>query len=294
MAEGLTGSLAQWPLPDILNMLCSSRQAGRIELTDGPNRADVYIRDGAIVHAAAGVEVGEPVIATVMTWARGSFSFEPRVATSQVTVIRPLADVLEEAQREVQERERIRSVVASSGVVPRMAPSIAGPVLIEPGDWRLLALCDGQASIHDLTDALRVDEWEITKQLYRLSGQSLVAFEEQAAQRPFVLPLVANPVQAQAAAPAPTAPAESTAPKPILTAAFFRELTSSAAQSLGPIASVVVDDGVEVLGTTRDTFPREKATQLVEFVASEISDDGQRVKFQQNMMTWIRQHATAA
>ena len=293
MAEGLTGSLAQWPLPDILNMLCSSRQAGRIELTDGPNRADVYIRDGAIVHAASGVEVGEAVIATVMTWGRGGFSFEPRVATSQVTVIRPLADVLEEAQREVEERERIRAVIASSGVVARMALTIPGPVLVEPADWNLLALCDGQATIDDLTEVLRVDEWEITKQLYRLAGQNLVAFEEHAAQRPFVLPFVASPV-AQAQAAAPTAPAEPSAPKPILTAAFFRELTSSAAQSLGPIATVVVDDGVDALGTTRDTFPREKATQLVEFVAGEISDDGQRVKFQQSMMTWIRQHATAA
>ncbi len=286
MAEGLTGSLAQWPLPDILNLLCSSRQVGRIELTDGPHRADVYIREGAVVHATSGTQSGEPVIATVMTWAKGTFSFEPRVPTSQVTVIRPLADVLQDAAAEVTERAKIRDTIASAHIVPRLVATIANAVTIQPADWSVLAFCDGRASIGDVTDALHEDEWDVTRRFYRLSTSGLVEFEE-----PLARPVLQfAPPTAQQSAPA--APAASAGPpKVIVSPQFFKELTAHAAQALGPLAPVIVDDGVDLLKSTRESFAKEKASQLVEFVAGEIADDAQRVKFQQAMLQWLRSAA---
>ena len=75
---------------------------------------------------------------------------------------------------------------------------------------------------------------------------------------------------------------------------LIKELTQQAAQALGPIAGVIVDDGVDALEGTREAFPRDRATQLIEFVAGEIHNDEQRVKFQQAMVQWLRLQPNAA
>jgi len=54
MAEGLTGSLAQLPLPDLLKMLGAGGQSGRLELTSGLDSGDIYLVAGAVVHAESG------------------------------------------------------------------------------------------------------------------------------------------------------------------------------------------------------------------------------------------------
>ncbi len=79
MPEGLTGSLAQMPLGDILEMLMSSRQSGHIEVTNGPRRADIFVETGIVVHAAMGGVTGESVLIEALAWDRGIFSFAPQV-----------------------------------------------------------------------------------------------------------------------------------------------------------------------------------------------------------------------
>ncbi|MGH2608095.1 MAG: DUF4388 domain-containing protein, partial [Tepidiformaceae bacterium] len=51
MAEGLSGSLAQIPLADLLRMLGAGAQTGRLRLTSGLDVGDVYVQRGDIVHA---------------------------------------------------------------------------------------------------------------------------------------------------------------------------------------------------------------------------------------------------
>ena len=286
MPEGLTGSLAQWRLADILQMLGSARQSGRLELNDGPHRAEVYLREGEVVHAASGNSAGESVMVFVTAWERGVFSFEPRVSSPETTITRPLADLLESCRRESTERDAIRKVIASPNVVPslsRTAPN--GPVTLSAEEWLAIAHIDSHLSIAEIASVGRVDDFALSKVLYRLVVDGLVEID-----MPQVVRFPLPPGQSVSAhSPAPhAAPASRSAP---VSPEFFRQVTASAAVSLGPLASVVVDDAVDSLGVTRETFTRDLVSRLVEAVAREITDERRRMTFQQTMLQWMRNQA---
>ena len=57
------------------------------------------------------------------------------------------------------------------------------------------------------------------------------------------------------------------------------------------MASIIVDDAIEDLGASRDAFPRELVSSLVERVAGEIREPDKRVQFQQTMLATLRQLA---
>ena len=101
------------------------------------------------------------------------------------------------------------------------------------------------------------------------------------------LPAAALPNSSPVPAPH-AAPASRSAP---VSPEFFRQVTASAAVSLGPLASVVVDDAVDSLGVTRETFTRDLVSRLVEAVAREITDERRRMTFQQTMLQWMRNQA---
>ena len=80
MAEGLTGSLSQLPLVDLLKMLAAGGQTGRLELTSGLDQGDIYLVKGEIVHADCDLQVGDVAFAKLVSWPNGQFRFEPQTA----------------------------------------------------------------------------------------------------------------------------------------------------------------------------------------------------------------------
>jgi len=86
MPEVLSGNLAQLPLLDILKLLSSGGQTGRLGLSDGANSGEIYLRDGSLVHAVTGAQMGEAAIYALMGWLQGDFSFVPAVAAPEESV----------------------------------------------------------------------------------------------------------------------------------------------------------------------------------------------------------------
>ena len=268
MREGLNGSLAQWPLGDVLSMLSAARQTGRVELSDGPRRADIYIQDGAIVHAVSADGAGHAALVTVMAWGTGLFSFEPRVAAPDTTIHLPTAELLELCQREADDRAAMMKVIPSPSAAPHL--SRARPrdhVLLSPEEWQLIAHIDGRTPVAELARTLNMEDYAFARLLHRLCVESLVEFESAAAIR---LPQ---------------------RPAPAIDPAFFTQLTRATATALGPLASVVIDDALFALGETREGLAPDKASRLVELVANDIQEDIRRVRFQQTMIQWMRAQA---
>ena len=104
MADGLTGNLAQLALGDILKMLCAGLQTGRLELSEGNARADIYFKAGEVCHVAAGSQVGEAAMALIVGWQRGTFRFESQVPAPEVTITKSLELLLADAGRVAAER----------------------------------------------------------------------------------------------------------------------------------------------------------------------------------------------
>ena len=90
MSEGLSGNLAQLPFRDLLRMLCGADQTGRIEFQSGPERAEVFLRNGHVVHATAESSAGETAFAVILGWTKGMFRFDAGVSTIETTISKSL------------------------------------------------------------------------------------------------------------------------------------------------------------------------------------------------------------
>jgi len=263
MPEGLTGSLAQLPLIDLLKMLAAGAQSGRLELSSGLDLGDLYLHRGQVVHAEAAGDWGEPAFARLVTWPNGQFRFIPGEEPPERTIAKPLDQLLAEAARVASEREAIRRVVPSMDIVPRLARKAPRPQLtIDAADWELIALLDGSRTAASLAAELGIDDFEAMRRIYRLKLAGLVEFEK--------------PPQLAPAARALAGPA------------FFQALHTAVAAAVGPLAEIIIDDCLDAIGHTRQDFPRDGIARLAEAISNEITDPEKRVKFQQTMLALIR------
>ncbi len=266
MPEGLTGSLAQLPLIDLLKMLAAGEQTGRLELSSGLDLGDVYLHRGQPVHAEAAGDWGEAALARLVTWPNGHFRFIPGEDAPERTITRTLDQLLAEAARLASEREAIRRVVPSMDVLPRLARRAPGPtVTIDAADWEVIALLDGARTAAALAAALGVDDFEAMRRLYRLKLAGLVELEK--------------PQQLAPAARALAGPH------------FFQALHAAVAAAVGPLAEIIIDDCLDAMGHTRQDFPRDGIARLAEAISAEITDPEKRVKFQQTMLAMLRGQA---
>jgi len=119
MPEGLTGSLAQLPLTDLLKMLAAGGQNGRLELTSGLDTADIYLAGGAVVHAESGPHWGEQAFLRLVAWPNGHSASSqacrpPTVPSTNPSRSSPIR------LAPPGEREAMRRVIPSMDTLPRL------------------------------------------------------------------------------------------------------------------------------------------------------------------------------
>lgn len=72
-------------------------------------------------------------------------------------------------------------------------------------------------------------------------------------------------------------------------AEFFQRLADELSMAIGPLASVIIEDGVEDFGHTISDFPSNRVAELVQLLAEEIQRDEKRRVFTQKMLQLIQQ-----
>ena len=70
---------------------------------------------------------------------------------------------------------------------------------------------------------------------------------------------------------------------------FFDFLKAELSAAVGPIAEILIEDGIKDLGHSIDAFPVYKAAELVELLAQDIQKEDRRLSFQQKMVARIKQ-----
>ncbi|MFZ7126792.1 MAG: hypothetical protein ACOWWM_11630 [Desulfobacterales bacterium] len=69
---------------------------------------------------------------------------------------------------------------------------------------------------------------------------------------------------------------------------FFKRLTDELSLAIGPLAEVLIEDGVEDLGHSLKAFPAHRVADLVQLLAEEIQRDEKRTAFTQKMLQIIQ------
>ena len=70
--------------------------------------------------------------------------------------------------------------------------------------------------------------------------------------------------------------------------AFFEQLTFLFTEVMGPLAPMIIEDEIRLLGEVKGAFPQDKAAELVERISLEISDGAKRAQFQKQMVSVLR------
>jgi hypothetical protein len=70
---------------------------------------------------------------------------------------------------------------------------------------------------------------------------------------------------------------------------FFKRLEEVLVKNIGPVASYIIDDVLSDLNTERSLVNGENAALLTEAISHQIADEDKRLKFQQDMLEYIKQ-----
>jgi hypothetical protein len=70
---------------------------------------------------------------------------------------------------------------------------------------------------------------------------------------------------------------------------FVDYLITELSLAIGPLAEVIVEDGVEDLGYSLHNFPTHRAAELVNLLSQEIQRDQKKSEFKQNMVQKIKE-----
>lgn len=321
MQSGLNGNLAAWPLTEMLSMLVAAKQTGSVVIADPARPGEIYLRDGALVHATCGNSDGEPALAALACRTEGAFAFTPKVEAPAMTIDRSSEEVLANCQRIAAEaRSLLEAIPTLEVAIMPVLRAPAQPVSLQPSEWTVIARLRACLTAQEVAAQAGLDEFSIRRTLLRLTGAGLVELKAPAELRaaapapaPVAQPAAPapQPVAQQQPAPArepaapqppreapPPAMAEDAAPRGgrggAVPPSFIQALEAAAKEALGPVAPLVIEDELRELGAHRNALTAEQASTLTEHLANEIRDQRLRSNFQRAMLEQLRGIVKAA
>ncbi len=103
---GLSGSLEQLGLADLLQVLSQSRRTGRLTLTNEGEEGFIFLEDGQVVNAIYNDSKGEPAFGLLMLWEKGEFLFTPNIKSEEKLINKKLDGLILDTLRVIDESRR--------------------------------------------------------------------------------------------------------------------------------------------------------------------------------------------
>ncbi|HEX4901691.1 MAG TPA: DUF4388 domain-containing protein [Acidimicrobiales bacterium] len=190
----LSGTLETFSLPDVLQLLSSTKKTGLLALDGDRGTGRVWVEDGEIVAAQADrcvVDEVDAVLFELLRFADAAFEFDAGAVPAVAGDPHAVDAALEHAQARLEEWREIEAVVPSLDVRVRMVPEVDDAIAVDPGMWRLLARIGTGASGHDVAGHVGEGEFEVCRSLRDLVEAGMVEVTEHDAEPEHDVPLEA-------------------------------------------------------------------------------------------------------
>ncbi len=135
----ITGTLRDIDLFTLVQTLCQDGRDTRLTLQHAGRRADIFIADGNIVHATAGLLTGEEAVIHLLTWKDGKFEVERSVPIPTQTVFSNVLGLLLEGMRR---RDELLAARGEERAGRREAEAPSGTIDMTPVEARFWAKRD--------------------------------------------------------------------------------------------------------------------------------------------------------
>ncbi len=173
------GSLAELPLPDILQLVAVSGKTGKFTIKNERDTGSIYLSKGQIVHALLGPMAGEEAVYELAIWTDGDFVFTPDDEEVPTTIDKSNTSLLMEAARRIDEWKVLSKRVPSTRLVPVFTEDGGGATItLSPAEWSVIRKTDERRSIEDIAHAVGTSAFETAKVVYGLITSGLLALAE--------------------------------------------------------------------------------------------------------------------
>ena len=102
-AHGVSGSLGEMSLPDLVQILWHGRKSGALRLRRGPESGEVHFAEGMVVNAMWGKLRGEDAFYAMLRITDGEFAFDPNYKAEEVLIQASPESLLLEGMRRLDE-----------------------------------------------------------------------------------------------------------------------------------------------------------------------------------------------
>ena len=165
----LTGSLSALSLVGLLQILAAERRTGRLEVIGNGLEGNLWIVDGALVHAeaksAVGVAAGEEALDRLALLDSGRFAFQAGPEAPRQTLEGSTDALLMEAAYRRDHHVRAETEGVPPSAIPSFAPVPEGgnPPRFTTLQWRVLASIDGRKDVATLAAEVGMPETAMTR-----------------------------------------------------------------------------------------------------------------------------------
>ncbi len=258
MPETFLGDLAEAKLFDILKPFFTDKKTGKIILK-GKEGGELYLELGNITHAKTDKSVGEFAFFALMGLNAGKVSFEPDELPPQRTISISTEQLILNWSSQKQ-WNKIREVVPSADAIFRILPQKNPESISLTGEqWNISSLCNGTQTVSEIREALKWDEFKVSRAIYQLVQLGLLERTED--RKPIKKKLISN--------------------------GFFHTVENELKKMIGPMAPIVISDKLSDMGVTRDSFTQDQVSSFVQTLSEEISDDFMRKEFLRAMTDYL-------
>jgi uncharacterized protein DUF4388 len=174
----LKGTLDQFPLRELIEMIVYSSVTGVLELRLGDQVGGLFFYDGRPYHAAASGETGLDAVGRLFEMPSAMFQFIAGHTVTNETLWLDPWEMIERAERQAVQWQRVRPHIPSVAWVPALRSNTgAEHIHINESTWPVLAAVDGQRSVAAIADNIGLTPLDVCVALVSLLDQKLIAIK---------------------------------------------------------------------------------------------------------------------
>ncbi len=99
----MRGNLHDMSVADLIQVNCQDRKTALLTIQSAGRQADIYFKDGNVVHAIMENQEGEEVVYQILSWEEGIFNLQTGIEPPSTTIDRNWSGLLMEGARRLDE-----------------------------------------------------------------------------------------------------------------------------------------------------------------------------------------------
>jgi len=105
---GVSGSLSEMSLADIIQILSAGRKTGKIILRNKEQSAEIHMEDGRVINALIDNLKGEEAFYKILYWSEGTFTIDPNIEISERLINLSTDSLMLEGYRRMDEEQHTK------------------------------------------------------------------------------------------------------------------------------------------------------------------------------------------